>query len=329
MDSRTTTGPSGVRDSIRKRTPRAAVMALGMTLAVVAGFVPPATSNPPAWPPVVSVEAPRAIPLLRPPVVGFPDRSESHTTIPLTTGTTTADTPAIAKVVGPRVGSFAKNPATGRREIVVPDIRHTAVLIGDSQAAGPHTWPQIALRQLGYTVSFAGAGGTGFVAANQHSGAANYYDAFTSNTWVLPHGDPALVVVQGGGNDAANGASDGDILASANALLLGLERTYPASRLVLIGTLSRSPRDGGGRRSEVDTLLRDFATKRGITFVSPGDWLTTYKLKGFLADEVHLTSTGAQKAAVVLEQKLAALKLGAPAVLSEPSQWPRWKRPLE
>ncbi|RJT79146.1 SGNH/GDSL hydrolase family protein [Arthrobacter cheniae] len=328
MNSRTT-GPSGVRDSVRKRTSRAAVMALGLNLAVVAGFVPPAAANPPDRPSVISAEAPRAVPLLTPPGVSLPAGPESRATAPRTTGTTTVNAPVTPPVVRPQVGSFAKNPATGRREIVVPDVRRTAVLIGDSQAAGPDTWPQIALRQLGYTVSFAGAGGTGFVANSQHNGAANYYDAFTSNAWVLPHGDPALVVVQGGGNDAANGASDGDILASANALLLGLERTYPTSRLVLIGTLSRSPRDGGGRRAEVDALLRDFATSRGITFVSPGDWLTTHKLKGFLADEVHLTSTGAQKAAVVLEQNLAALKLGAPAVLSNPSQWPRWERPLE
>ncbi|MHA7180359.1 SGNH/GDSL hydrolase family protein [Arthrobacter sp. MDB2-24] len=226
-------------------------------------------------------------------------------------------------------GSLARNPGTGRPEVVVPDIRRTAVLIGDSQAGGVDTWPQIALRNLGYSVKFEGAGGTGFAAANG-AGDANYYDSLTRGNWVLPHGDPALVVVQGGGNDAARGVSDDDILASANALVLELGRTYPSSRMVMIGTLSRSARDGGGRRYEVDALLADLADKRAIPFVSAGDWLTTHQLKAFLADDVHLGSAGHQRAARVLEQELRALKLGVAHTSVDPLlHWPRERRPLE
>lgn len=208
------------------------------------------------------------------------------------------------------VGSFAKNSITGRREVVVPDIRRTAVLIGDSQSGGEDTWPQLALRELGYSVSFAGAGGTGFVAANE-SGASNYYDSLTSGAWTLPHGDPALIVLEGGGNDAGSGASDDAILASANGLILAMERTYPHSRMVMISTLSRSTADGGGRRAEVDALLGGLAELRGIPFVSTGDWLTTYGLEDLLADTVHLGPAGHQRAADLLEGRLAALKLTA------------------
>ena len=220
----------------------------------------------------------------------------------------TPDTPFAAD-------SFAENPFTGRREIVVPDILHTAVLIGDSQSSGPRSWPQIALRSLGYSVRFAGANGTGFVASTRYSRVPNYYDSLTSNRWVLPHGDPALVVVGGGGNDATQGVSDGDILRSANALILDLQRTYPSSRLVMVGTLSRSAEDGGGRRTEVDALLGDVAGKRGIPFISAGDWLTVHDLEAFLADEVHLTADGHRRAAVVLEDELRALRLSAADVL--------------
>ncbi|WP_247828888.1 SGNH/GDSL hydrolase family protein [Arthrobacter antioxidans] len=226
--------------------------------------------------------------------------------------------PAAADTPDPSlpVGSIVENPSTDRREIVVQDLPRTAVLIGDSQASGKQSWPQVALRSLGYSVRFAGAGGTGFVASNHRDRVPNYYDSLTSNRWVLPHGDPALVVIGGGGNDAALGASDGDILGSANALILGLQRIYPSSRLVMVGTLSRSAEDGGGRRHEVDTLLGGLAEKRGIPFVSAGDWLTTHDLAAFLADKVHLNAGGNKRAAVVLEKDLRALRLSAADVLA-------------
>ncbi|WP_104164536.1 SGNH/GDSL hydrolase family protein [Arthrobacter sp. SX1312] len=220
----------------------------------------------------------------------------------------TTDTPSA-------VGSIVKNPFTGRREIVVPDIGRTAVLIGDSQSSGRGSWPQVALRSLGYSVRFAGANGTGFVASTRYTRVPNYHDSLTSNRWVLPHGDPALVVVGGGGNDATQGVSDGDILRSANALVLDLQRTYPSSRLVMVGTLSRSAEDGGGRRTEVDALLGDVARTRGVPFVSAGDWLTTHGLEAYLADEVHLAADGHRRAAVILEDELRALRLGAADVL--------------
>ncbi|WP_225437360.1 SGNH/GDSL hydrolase family protein [Arthrobacter sedimenti] len=294
-------------------------MSLGLSLTLLAGPVSPTSAQtrealtPPAdAPPGVSARAASQ---------ETPGRNFTESTrATMRARTEPAQLPA---------GSLARNPVTDRREVVVPDIRRTAVLIGDSQSAGKDRWPQLALRELGYTVRFVGAGGTGFVAANE-TGDANYYDSLTRGDWVLPHGDPALVVVEGGGNDAFQGASDGDILAGANALVLELGRTYPSSRMVMIGTLSRSAEDGGGRRHEVDTLLADLADKRGVPFVSAGDWLTTHQLKAFLADDVHLGAAGHQRAAHVLEQELRALKLGVAYTSIDPLlRWPRDRRPLE
>lgn len=183
------------------------------------------------------------------------------------------------------------------------------MLIGDSQSTRPESWPQLALRTLGYEVHFAGAGGTGYVAANPSIGALNYLDSFAANVWALPHGDPSLVVVAGGGNDSATGASDAAILANAEALLAGLEREYPSSRFLMIGTLSRSTEDGGGRRHEVDALLCGLAAKKGIPFVSPGDWLTVHGLEDDLADDVHLNAEGDRRAAGILLGELQALDL--------------------
>lgn len=243
-----------------------------------------------------------------------------------------APAPAGHAVTMPRLpaGNIGGHSVTDRREIAGSDLRRTAVLIGDSQSVGAGSWPQIALRNHGYSVVFAGAGGTGFVAANPLTGDANYHDAFTSNTWTLPPGDPALVVVEGGGNDAASGASDGDILASANALVLGLRRMYPSSRFLLIGTLSRSAEDGGSRRNEVDALLGDFARKRSIPFIAAGEWLTSHDLGAYLTDQVHLSAEGHQRAAVVLERSLSALRLGADHTAVDPStRRTRVNQPLE
>jgi acyl-CoA thioesterase-1 len=222
----------------------------------------------------------------------------------------------------PAVGSIVTNPGTGRPEVVVPDIRTTAVLIGDSQATLPTSWPQVALTSLGYQVAFSGAGGTGFVARNNEIDAPSYQEALSTDAWTLPHGNPALVVIEGGGNDAAQGVSDGEIVAAADGLIRELQRTYPLSRVVLIGTLSRSAADGGGRRSEVDALLGGLAASLDIPFVSPGAWLTEHRLEDQLADGVHLTPEGDAHAAVILEQNLRALKLDpsytARRITSEP-----------
>ncbi|AUZ88601.1 GDSL family lipase [Arthrobacter agilis] len=318
MHSSTTSGARGAPVPRRRNSAHVALLSLGLSLGLLAGTVPPASAETrdatasDAEPPAAMARQART------------DKTPGETPA----DPTTAKLPAVAPAQLP-VGSAARNPATGRLEVVVPDVQRTAVLIGDSQSGGADTWPQIALHELGYSVRFLGAGGTGFVATNG-AGDANYHDALTSGDWVLPHGDPALVVVEGGGNDARSGVSDGDILASANALILELERTYPSSRMVMIGTLSRSATDGGARRAEVDALLGTLASQRGIPFVSAGGWLTTHALEEFLADDVHLNPVGHQKAALLLEQDLAALKLAAAYTAVDPlARLPRELRPLE
>lgn len=320
--TRTTTGAAGDNPPLRPR--RGGALTLLVSLTLVAGMMPASAS------PGDVQESGRtpARSVVVPGEVLPPRRPDTSPQAPTSTGGTIVEPPAVLSVPNLQVGSTVPNPTTGRREVVVQDVHRTAVLIGDSQASEQNSWPQLALRALGYDVRFSGAGGTGYVAANPTIDAPNYYDALTGGTWVLPHGEPALVVVEGGGNDAARGASDGDILANANALLLGLERTYPRSRVIMIGTLSRSSRDGGGRRAEVDALLGDLAAARGITFVSVGDWLTAHELEDDLADAVHLTPEGSRKAAAILQRELDTLKLGVSEVRVDPGTWPRAGRPL-
>ncbi|PYI67885.1 GDSL family lipase [Arthrobacter livingstonensis] len=218
-------------------------------------------------------------------------------------------------------GTLFLNPASGRKEIIDPAITRSAVLMGDSQSGGAagvkatDTWVERALTAQGYKVHFVGAGGRGFVAGTSKS--PNYPDSVESGRALLPYGNPALVVVQGGGNDAALGAPDAQIRANAARLVRDLRASYPTSKFLLIGTLAKGGAKGsanaGGRRSEVDATLGDFARRNGLPFISAGDWLTRYRLTGEMADRVHLTADGHTVLTGVLAGKLGAMGLKGPA----------------
>jgi acyl-CoA thioesterase-1 len=206
-------------------------------------------------------------------------------------------------------GSLYRNPANGRDEVVVPDIGNTALLIGDSQSEPSDGWPRLGLAAVGYKVYFCGRGGTGFVASNGKTG--NYIDALHRGDWKLPYGAPPLIVIQGGGNDAAHGATDAQIVANADHLIAALRERYPDSRMAMIGTLARGANYGGGRRSQVDALLGTVAAKHGLPFVGVGDWLTKYGLAQDLDDAVHMNAAGRRSLGALLEVRLRQLRLEA------------------
>lgn len=205
------------------------------------------------------------------------------------------------------VGSMYKNPTNDRNEIILADIRHTAVLIGDSQSEPVGSWPRVALGSLGYKVYSVARGGTGFVAATKTSG--NYIDALQRGDWVLPYGTPPLIVLEGGGNDAAHNASDEQITANANRLLATVKKRYPQAKIAMIGTLARGASAGGGRRTQVDALLGNIAAKAGAPFFSVGDWVSRYQLEEDLVDGVHLNAAGHAKLSGVLAADMAGAGL--------------------
>lgn len=219
--------------------------------------------------------------------------------------TRSADWPALVDA-GPAV-SRVLNPGNGRLEAVVPEISRTVLLIGDSQSEPADGWPRLGLAAAGYRVYFCGRGGTGFVASKGATG--NYIDALLRGDWLLPAGTPALIVVQGGGNDATGGASDSEIVANAERLIGELQERYPDTRIAMIGTLARGEGHGGGRRSEVDALLGSVAADHGLSFVSVGDWLTRYGLVKDLADSVHMNPEGRRALGTLLEGRLRELGL--------------------
>lgn len=213
-------------------------------------------------------------------------------------------------------GSRVRNPESGRLEAVVPEIAGTALLIGDSQSEPADGWPRQGLAAAGYKVYFCGRGGTGFVTANGATG--NYLDALREEDWLLPSGTPALIVIQGGGNDAASGASNSRIAGNANELISELQARYPGTRIAMVGTLARGAGDGGGRRTEVDVLLGSVAAAHNLPFVSVGDWLTRYGLAKDLEDAVHMNPAGRQALGALLEERLRHLGLDRKPVPDSP-----------
>ncbi|MFC7850919.1 SGNH/GDSL hydrolase family protein [Arthrobacter sp. NPDC057388] len=204
-------------------------------------------------------------------------------------------------------GALYRNPANGRDEVIVGNIAHTALLIGDSQSEPQASWPRRALGGLGYEVFFCGKGGTGFVASYGTTG--NYVDALQRGDWHLPYGFPPLVLIEGGGNDAKQGASNEQISANADRLITTIKQRYPGAKLVMVGTLGKGAEHGGARRAEVDALLGTVAGGHGIPFVSVGDWLTRYGLEDQLKDSVHMNSDGHRALGALLGDRLAKLGL--------------------
>lgn len=248
----------------------------------------------------------------------LPNASSTSEATSETTPQATPVTGPVSASVGERLtNSLVLNPASGRYESLDANIARTAVLIGDSQSAGAagvsaaDTWVERGLTASGYTVKFVGAPGIGFTRGYARFG--SYPDALDNGQMVLPYGIPALVVVQGGGNDASAGATDAEILANAGRLLRGLEASYPNSPYLFIGTLARGGK-AGGRRTEVDTLMAGFAQRNGAYFISAGDWLTRYGLSNKMADSVHLTLEGHQELSKVLASRLKDLKLQGPGL---------------
>ena len=192
-------------------------------------------------------------------------------------------------------GSLVWDPRLQRVLEYVPGVEASAVIIGDSQA-GEDTWLGQGVARLGYTPLVRGGWGTGYL--NAYAGVDSYESALESGQWLLPAGAPGLVVLEGGGNDAAY--PDTAIAAAARSMVRELRQIYPSSALVMVGVIG----DGSGRRANVDRLLAKVAAEEGVPFISPRDWWKRHRLK--LADGRHLSASGHAAAAPLFARELAA-----------------------
>ncbi|MCC3296705.1 SGNH/GDSL hydrolase family protein [Arthrobacter caoxuetaonis] len=193
-------------------------------------------------------------------------------------------------------GTLMYVPRLGRTMAYLPEVEKAAVVIGDSQA-GRDTWVGKGLFSLGYHPVILGAGGTGYTQGNGRVG--NYPSALEGEEWLMPWGKPGLVVLQGGGNDA-HGPSNQAIRQNALQLIREIRRTYPETRIVVVGVIG----DGGGRRGEVDDLMARVSAEEDLEFLSPKDWWKRYSLGSKLDDGLHFGRAGHDAAAPVFAREL-------------------------
>ncbi|MBP3044539.1 SGNH/GDSL hydrolase family protein [Arthrobacter jiangjiafuii] len=244
----------------------------------------------------------------QPPSSQAPDRTPAGTGCRQALGGIERSSRVCAAVSVHGHGSLIRVPGLERMMTYDAAIARSAVVIGDSQT-GPDTWVDRGLKELGFRTVLRGAGGTGYTVGNGTVG--SYYTALVKEQWLLPYGNPKLVILQGGGNDAGR-AADSEIAKAAAGLVREMRRTYPHSRLVMVGVISTKRTSAGIRRAEVDQVLAGVAAQEGVEFLSVGDWWDRYSLRPLLQpDGRHFTAAGHQAAGTVFATELGRLLEGA------------------
>ncbi|MEI3865612.1 SGNH/GDSL hydrolase family protein [Microbacterium sp. CCNWLW134] len=189
----------------------------------------------------------------------------------------------------------------------------TAWVIGDSQAAAEASWVARAPADLGYDVTLSARGGIGFVAAPPGSDASaghpSIRDALAAGLW-QPPADPALIVVQSGGNDQTFPIEH--VRASAEASLDQLRTTFPEATIVVVGPLVQVEAWAPQRRA-VSATLAEVSAARGIAFVDTTGWVASSGLSPFLVDDRHFSPAGHDALTGIFVRALAGAGVGDPA----------------
>ncbi|CAN7234677.1 GDSL-type esterase/lipase family protein [Arthrobacter sp. LjRoot78] len=182
----------------------------------------------------------------------------------------------------------------------------SAVIIGDSQL-DLDSWGEQGARLAGYSHQIMrGYGGMGYVATNRAAGGSALH-GLISDTILLPQGEPGLVIVTLGGNDARIGATDAQILESANSTWDELKRKYPRSTIIINGVLSRDDYSHAQRRW-VDGLLMHAAAARGLKRISLAGTASVAGAASNYQDANHLTQAGHNKVAPLYAEALRATR---------------------
>ncbi|HKU35078.1 MAG TPA: GDSL-type esterase/lipase family protein, partial [Paenarthrobacter sp.] len=169
----------------------------------------------------------------------------------------------------------------------------TAVFLGDSQL-DLDSWGEQGARAAGFPRQVVRSiGGMGYVSGSPVGSAT---DAVLSDRILLPQGNPGVIVVNLGGNDARIMATDAAILSQANKLWDELRRKYPRSTIVINGVLSRYDSSHFQRRW-VDGMLMREAALRGWPHISMAGTATIAGADGNYLDNIHMNQTGHNKVA--------------------------------
>ena len=164
----------------------------------------------------------------------------------------------------------------------------TAVLLCDSQCGG-NSWIEQGARGAGFpNIVKLGFGGSGYLAPISGLG-AGFAESVSRNRLLLPDGDPGVVIVTLGGNDAALRRTTAEVAAAEEQLIGVLREAYPNAAIVVDGVMSRSDAAHAARR-EMDAAVTEQARQLGVHAISVAGWVSDYAAPQ--ADNVHLTQAG-------------------------------------
>lgn len=164
----------------------------------------------------------------------------------------------------------------------------TAVLLCDSQCGG-NSWIEQGAQGAGFShIVKLGFGGSGYLAPISGLG-AGFTESVSSNRLLLPEGDPGVVIVTLGGNDAAQKRPSTEVAAAEDQLIGMLREAYPNAAIVVNGVMSRSDAAHTARRA-MDAAVTEEARRIGVHAVSVAGWVSDYAAPQ--ADNVHLTQAG-------------------------------------
>lgn len=164
----------------------------------------------------------------------------------------------------------------------------TAVTLCDSQCDGI-SWSRQGLAANGFTDDQIRAYGGGGYAAIAGRYGASVTRLYATGRIPLPVGDPGLVALTLGGNDATQGKTDTEILKNFHQMIALVRNTYPKSKIAVNGVMSRLGADHARRRA-VDALITKEALRMGLPTVSVSGWGSIYGAQ--YKDGVHLTQSG-------------------------------------
>lgn len=168
-----------------------------------------------------------------------------------------------------------------------------ALVIGDSQLGeGDHqgSWVAQAIRDNGYTPYYEAHGGIGVATDGSRTGFGSYYQGVVDRKWILPSGDPELIYIQGSGNDSY-GTSSREIEDKMTQTIRTLKETYPQSRIVVTGLISKQD---ASSRNRVSDVLEKVARDQGVTFVPLEGKITEWNSGSYLKDGLHFRAPDGQ-----------------------------------
>jgi lysophospholipase L1-like esterase len=158
--------------------------------------------------------------------------------------------------------------------------------VGAAASSYQTTWTYLVCRHFGWDQRNFGVGGTGYVTAGGQAGATNYL----GRVGEVAAEDPSIVIVSGGLNDYARGATDAEFVAAVNQTYAALRQALPRATIIGIRpfyTAAPEPDQLATMAGEVESAVQSV----GGVYLDTGDPLLGLT-QDISSDGVHPNDAG-------------------------------------